>query len=50
VGHKGTNVKTPEFFRRGKGYPRVKIHNLKNKYKNRQIRPIGYKGFKIDGA
>jgi hypothetical protein len=50
VGHKGTNIETPEFLGGSKGNTRVKIQNLKNKDKNRQIGPVGYKGFKIDSA
>jgi hypothetical protein len=47
VGHKGTNAKTPQLLRRGQGNPGIEVHNLKNQDKNRQIRPVGNKGFKI---
>jgi hypothetical protein len=50
MGHKRADAETPQFFGGSKGYSGIQFQNLKDKQKNRQIGPIGYKGFKINPA
>jgi hypothetical protein len=50
VGHNGTDAETSQFFGRGKRNARIKIKDLKDDDKDRQIGPVGYKGLGIDTA